>query len=645
MKFNTELTEAQENEFMMADQFEGSSTEIRKHPEWHSYFMNSYWNSEKRGDASHYYEIADYISSHPSKKDMAAGKIGADFEYLYALNSFVKDAKGMVSIPEIPVNGQGYVDVSEAKFLLQKAKLQDIEHRTPLYTGRMPIGNDDNMDEIKTLMCEGNHEAEKIYDQLQSAAKSDGRKLSSNGLSGMEKHDMANWHAFSTILGLDDMNIRGQQIVDAYEYADHSVETFLDLIDKRDVKMCGYINAKCADRFIENAGEPDAVWDVYTIAREHGASFAHDGNFSADRDWMINHINARQLASIDIKPLAVDYSKLDITDGVDMKTGFKIIEAHGFEKYFERTVKGPFGDDRTVALFYNKHNGDIVEVGGAKEDNIVYAGVKLQVWRGKEDWHHGNHSSSGFEEEPGLGYNEFSHHEGLFTEYDSFRDAPVSEQAGREKLGFQGIGRVPIPSYIEGFCRDSELGNKMKDPMNIQFLNSQEKYGLEWMMDMMLAAYDPEIKTDICPDYERLKEDPYHTIMQEHGKVWSQVDMYKQACYFRLAASWMEMPIEEREKYYNALCDVAIEHDEKYLARMKENGWTPDTNDIAANVLDGVKSIYLSEAKHPEDIYAAGIPKLEETGLMQYVPWIDSDELDFDAAVAEISTEENGMKL
>lgn len=155
MELNYELTQDQKTEFKHADEFGGSSRTIRKHPEWHPNFMNSFWNAQQEGREKEYYYIADYITSHPSKADAKSGKIGADFEYLYGLCRFMDKTNARHPIPEIPLEEDGCVDTSIAKFVLQDHVHRFVEHRQPLYTGRMPIGMDDNSDEIKCLMCEG----------------------------------------------------------------------------------------------------------------------------------------------------------------------------------------------------------------------------------------------------------------------------------------------------------------------------------------------------------------------------------------------------------------------------------------------------------------------------------------------------------
>lgn len=637
MNFNYELTDAQKNEFQMAEQFNGSSEEIRKHPEWHPYFMNSFWNQEKEEKGEDMYRIADYISSHPSKKDIESGKIGADFRYLHALYDFVNAAGPGIPFPDIPLNEDGQVDVTEAQFALQKFKYRFVEHREPLFTGRMPVGSDDNMEDLKILMCEGNSDVETLYDQLRTAARSEAMTKSVNNI---PIRDQQQWNSFTTVLSLDDMNIRGQQILDAYEYAGESVETMINLIHTRDSKMVDYVNKKMASQYLEDIHDEFGIsFSDYPLAKTSGASSAHSGRFfMADRDWNINITNAEALANTDVNPIQIDYSTLDIMDGIDTETGFKIIEAHGFEKYFERTVKSSFDDDLQVAFFYNKNNGDIVEVSGAEKNNMVYGGVTLKMWRDKENFHHGSHSSSGFDRDKGLGYIEFSHHNGLFHEYDSYNDTPVSEQTGRNKMGYQGIGEFPIPEYIKCFYRTSDLADNLKDYKNISYFYDND-YKLKWMIDMMLAAYDPEIKDDICPDYKQLKEDPYHSIMKEHGgSIWRN-DIDVKAHLFQFAASWMHMPTEEREKYYNALVDITKEHDEELMERAKETGYPVDKDNINSKFVQKLSKIYLNDPKCPEDIYALGVPKVEDIPAAKHIPWLDMESLDFEAAVADLSVE------
>lgn len=643
MKFSTEFDEYQKEEFNKAEMFDGSSEEIRKHPEWSHNFMNAFWNAEKNGNAQNIYEIADYMTEHPAWKDMDAGKLGTDFEYLSALHEYVNSkAMGAVGIPEIPINDEGYVDVGKAVFMLETEKLKYGDDIRPLFTSRMPIRDGMHDSTRKILMCEGNEQAKTIYDQMRGIAGSESR---TDNLFGSNPNAQQ-WNKLSVVFDADDMNIRGQQLVDAFEYAG-TTQTLVDKLMARDSEMVDYVNKKTAERYLDNINKEQILFgESYPLAKTGGASFAHDGGFiiMPDRNWDINIRNAEELASANVKPLTVDYSTLDITEGVDKETAFKIIEAHGFEPYFRREIKpGAFGDVREAAFFYNKHNGDIISVDGATSDNAVYSGVTLKSWRCMEDWYRGgHHGSSGFNHDAELGHTEVTYHNGLFKQYANFTDAPVSKQENRDEIGYWGIGEFPIPDYVDIYAGRGN-DSKIKDPHNYQAICGSSNYELSTMINMMLTAYDPEMHDNVCPDYKRLKEDPYHTIMKNCAMGYFQADTQERARQFQLAASYLHMPTEERQKYYEALVDCAAEHDEKYKQRIKDTDQRMDKERILGKCVAKLSKTYLQDPKCPDDLYVSDIAKIEDTPYKDFVPWL-GDDLDFDKAVASISQEE-GVSL
>lgn len=270
--------------------------------------------------------------------------------------------------------------------------------------------------------------------------------------------------------------------------------------------------------------------------------------------------------------------------------------------------------------------------------------MTLKTWRTENDWHHGHHASSGFNHDAKIGYAEFSYHNGLFSEYGSYKDVSVSEQEGREKLGFQGIGKFPIPDYVSTFARDNELYDALQDKSNYDALNSNNRYHLEWAADMLLAVHDPELKEDVCPDYKQLKNDPYHSFMEEH---WGYgFDMEQRARQFSFAASWMHMPADERQKYYEAFTDVVKEHDEKVIKSAEERGWPVREDELYSKTAGQLKDMFLSTPKCPDDIYAVGIPKIEDTPYAEFLPWAGLEDVkDFEAAVAGISEPDEQMGL
>lgn len=645
MLLNHVITKEQEEEFRLAEELGGSSAVIRRHPEWHPDFMRNYWNREMNGNIDNYLIVADYIADRPSRKDAELRMIGSDFYYSDALLQYLEAAKKEdqdAQLPDLPVEEDGCVDTTKACFILQMEfyrRYGDIDrYKNSFYTRRISINDSLNPDELKSLLCEGSAAAADIYDKLKVMAEN---SAENNPGIFTDPIIRRRWNAMSLVLALDDMNIRGRQIVDAYEYSGESVELLLEHIRARDKKMIEYINKKTAERYL-NRETDDTLSGYapnYPIAKENSASFANagkypqtlsgwviDGYSSEDLEKAIDRIpgsifdeRAKKLAAAEVLPERPDYASMDIMSGVDEETGKKIIEAHGFEKYFERKIQSTFEDEKTCSLYYNRNNGDIVEVCGATKDDISYSGATLKIWRDYDHWHHGKRSSSGFDKEIGLGHVEFSYNNGLFSEYRTYENIPVEKQSGREKIGYQGIGQFPVPRYFNDYTLAAVSPKDLADPDNYQYLKHDDIYHLTWMLDMILAAHDPEIREDICPDYKRLKDDPYHCIMEAHSGIglWNP-DMYIRAHQFQFAASYLHMPAEEREKYYNALVDLSIENDDRIKANAAAYGRNVNPADLSADIVAEIKDLYLNDPAHPEDIAALKLPSLEELGYAFY---------------------------
>lgn len=633
MELDYTVTKEQEEEFEKAGMSGGSAEEIRKHPEWHQNMMNIYWNCEKRHEEGECIPIVQYILLHPSHRDMKAKKAGADFNYLYALYAYchaMKEHGLSTDLPEIPLREGGCVDITEACFLLQDQFYRHAQRREPLRTGRLPIGEKDNSTEMECLLCEGNGQALQIYKQLDWMAAGLARRMG-DGLMPEQ------WKAVSLFLGMDDMNIRGRQLVDAYEYAGKSIEILYRLLSARSKDIIDYVNQCAGRRFFhgEKDGSLSPFIPQYPLAAENGASFTKERYAPGTEKWRVEEVFPswgpqpgslkEVLAAVsgtakEIRPLTPSYSDLDIKDGVDEETGTKIIEARGFVEFFSRNVPSCMGSPRHAAFYYNRHNGDIVEVAGAKEDSISWSGVRLKIWRDREEWHHAAHGSSGFDHNAGIGHVELTDHEGLFAEYRSYTVDHICNVEGRKKVGYQGSGKFPIPAYVNAVVRDSDAPELLSDIQNICYLGSDHAYQLEWMIDMVLAAYDPALDEKICPDYKPLKEDPYRWFIREHGGVslWSG-GMYVKAKQFQFLASYLRMPAGEREKYFNALLAAAEECD-----RRAEEGKGKPAFGKAAEL----KDIYLSDPEHPEDIRLLRMQGIEELGYDKFLPWLQGGKED-----------------
>ena len=615
--WNTEFTEDQIHQFGVAEQFGGSSEEIRKHPDWSSSLMNCWWNAEKDGETEKWLRTISVIRDNPCEMDAQLKVLGSDYEYAYTVSRCIADPNTFSLVTNIPKDANGYADPELLKFMLYNKQVSKGELEALLDTGRYSI-NDTNSEQLDYLMCEGNKDIKSLYQNIKRVAGEHAYSENRFGPTDEEKR----WASYSIVLAMDDMNIRGRQIQIALDYAKGSIEKLVELLRSRDYNLVQYMNKVVAEEFSNNKVDSTYHYDDYgrvryPIATTVGASSAR-GHKTALSDWRVSAWNVEDFLKAEIIESEIDWSTMDITDGIDTETGIKIIEAHGFYKFYDQTLR----KDKRVILFYNPYNGDVVSVNGAEPDSIACAGVSLTAWR--EYFHNAIvvHSSSGPCRYANCRYEILTQHDGLFKQYSNISGIAFGEGIDWKKIGFQTMGSFPMPEYFRFFYQDNQIIGKCKDNMNTYYLSSNNFFQISQMINFVIASFDPNYDTDVCPYYTLLKDDPYLEFMRDHGGFYFRREYILECAErFRFVAAYFEMPEDIRQKYFDALCELV---DMAYHLTKEEYPDVGLSNILTVDYVKTLHHLYMTDKNCFEDIYLTGLKPIRETSYANWIPWLSS---------------------
>lgn len=441
-----------------------------------------------------------------------------------------------------------------------------------LSSGRISI-NECDMFDVIAMMGEGIQEAENILYALRNwAANKKNGFLSTTNDDPWTRMNNRAFNMHNIMLRLDDMNIRGYQILYAAEYTDNCIEKLFKILDSNNQDavsalsgMINYINMKSAKAYLNGDSSKNQV------AVTGGASFCHLGNLyllANERTLNMDHEYAKSLASVEVKPAGVDYSKLDIINIVDTETAIRIIESRGFRLIKSVARKQRFGDDETKCLiFYNPETKDYVTANSAIPKNINYGGTELITHRTGARFL--NCSSGPLEGQEGR-YYEFTHHDGLFREWEETKQFIPKKDYNWMKIGF-GNYAVPVPKYFElPFIRDSDLWDKLGDrAANVMY--SMGSFYFENMVNAVLCLCDEELVNSCSPHYAMYKEWFMHNALYEFAG-WLTSDNSDAAEIARAVFAWLRVP--------QSIVDEIVENTRVMFAeRDKSDNWEGSSNE------------------------------------------------------------------
>lgn len=554
-------------------------TEIRKHPEWHGNFMSFFLHAEGKGeDLRPYYEVADWLSKNQMPSDANTGKIGASITILQHLLNIAKMGKPLPK--ELPLADDGTVDEFMLNWKLIE-KSYEYKGHPKLISGRLCIYDVGLFDE-DFFYSEGNRKVHDILNQLGDASS---HKYNRQFSASEPEAAMAeNWWAHNSIKhALDDMNIRGVQVLDALEYVGGSVQKLqehlhqplpMDTIDENIAKYC---NMKAAQRIRDKVTKSEfiAVHGGASFDKEDMSTSCMTGYRNPDLipyRYKMSVLNYKEYL-IDMEPLTEDWSKVDIIQGTDFDTAMKAAESRGFKMIRRTNERARFGDKSFSVLMYNPQTGAFLSAPSARLNDINYGGCNIDLWESTKSipFEMLMHGSSGcvFHYQDVCWHN-ITASDGLFSQYDNVVEYLDASSIDWNKLGFAGSDTIPVPTYFDRYYgREDELA---------QFIGYEDAhmicdmggYRMGLVLNALIAHYDMEIDATICPQYALIREDRIFRDCLDGLCLWDNQNIYEGLKILRLIQIYLNLPDEDYNKLIASMRQILHERDELELSRINE---------------------------------------------------------------------------
>lgn len=557
-------------------------TDIVNHPEWSPTYMNFVWNKEKVNGAGFVYIVADWISENGANNGDAKYKVDMDSITLSYLFQAVENGIDINSI-EVPKSDNNVVDWDMLKFNISKAALLSYPETERLISGRVTITKTDSFNDC-IIMGEGLPKAKEIVKQAKSI-------FANNYVKHQEFDDpftgMANrgYNLMLPVLTLDEMNIRGNQVIDAANFVDGSIERLVQIIMGREEfelksSLVKYVNKCAAERY-------DKTKIPQYLAVSNGASFDKEGVFTPRNSdeyscrYMIGALNYENYLNSDVSAALVDYSSLDIISDVNYDTCLKIMEAHGFQlvKEFERP--DVFNEQRKYLLFFNSEIGIFAYGESACDDNVCYGGFSMTVYSDMSSRSGLRHTGSSgsldcWKKKTGevLLYGEYTYHDGIFKEWDNVcslcrRIKP--EEQSNINMGFYGI---PVPVFVKcKFVRDSDINYTLICRYNQRDMLT---YHLEAYTNLILSHFlCCDIQGDASYAYAGICGDDWieYACYSSVGSVYMGDD---DTLVLGLALRLLKAPEEIMQKFWDKLVEMATNRYTEEVNHANERGWRTD---------------------------------------------------------------------
>lgn len=643
-EFATEFDEFQKRQFVIADEFGLSNSEIKKHPEWSSTFMNFYINKEHNGeDLGVMYIAADFLKKHRLPSDVQAKQIGNTID---GLSTLVDAIERGIDIDKIVPMKDGMLDYDMWLFRLTEEIMKDDESKI-LLSGRVVLP--DNFFKIDIIMAEGLPRAKDICNKL-SFYNADFNETHHN------YNDLTSafpyiadrmWDMSSILMKLDDMGIRGRQLIDAVEYAGGTEQGLFDVLKEgRSKELVDYVNKKAAER-IKN-GESNKEY----IAVTDGASFDKMNSFNsggfgawmepfrnmaeAKYSYRINNINYEDYLDIAVKAREIDYLQYDIVNNVDTETAIKIAEARGFKliRRFE-TGKNFFDEKEESILMYSDETGAVLRANGATNKNFCFAGSDITFVTNKplpyENRLHCSNGPVGDYDKTHMRYYQWSYNNGLFSVYDNLPQNIKIDDSKFLTFIQGGFCHLPVPKYFDfPFVQERDLYKSLG--ATAKYISEMNQYHFENIINFIVMHYDEELFASNCPMYTPFKDEKFF-LSQLHnaGSYWSSYNIHETFTTMRLAFLYLNVPEDMVSKCVEALRQYAISKDDEIRNLNEERGWHKESSYV--EMFDEYVDIIVNGFEGEEKIFEViDFPKPET--LPVNLPWftkeIIKDEIEFE---------------
>lgn len=534
------FTESQNQELNIAHkQTKAGYNIISKHPEWSSYAMNIVWNKVLRGE-----DIDTLIKFIPYSGKNEEGKEG-NADILFSFGS-IYNLKGDKQNPLKcdPVEAcisycKQHPNCSKTEFLHQVLrKCFKIQPTTRRVKFTECIAKNRLLTDA--LFAEGIPEAYSIF-----------IKLKSTDIDSKEIYKMPIYYA------LDDMNIRGTQLIYAYNYCDGDYRALSSKVSDRDKTLVDYINQEVVrnkSTLVDKTTLPKAVC--------RGASFTNGIGFEKPKVCIIRSQEDKSVPQ-NVQPLSIDYSIRSIDELTDEYVGLKILHSLGFEdvSYIDQVILSgkPYKDFEGIQtrqiILQNPLNGAFCEISNSSKGNLLYGGMDIMIpfrvsLGGSPDYClHAEINRIGKSEEnwvARIGENYVTNYKAISSSVECIPDTTV--------LGYNPHNGIRIPEKYVTFLNTQTRNRTYKHPDVQRFLEtSRSDLGYSIGKVLNLLSLEENLKS-VSKDkrwlYEPFLKDKYAWVA-EYGYLALNIDLNLVS--MGVAVNMLDIPLSEVDKYISAI--------------------------------------------------------------------------------------------
>ena len=366
--------------------------------------------------------------------------------------------------------------------------------------------------EYDELMAESNEEAKNVLEKVSVVAMNEASKGLEHGRDQLAFLQTRLTADLNFKLAFDDMNIRGQQLVDAFEWAGGDAQKLYRALQDRDEEMVKYVNHCTAERY-----DPEKQ-GIQPIAVRDGASFIHNNSEKLSKLYMKDLDEAKQYLINDFARNTIDYSRLDINAETTREEGIKIAEAHGFRLGLELDTE-PFSATPAKDYLFINDRGDILTAHSSDKD-FCYGGCEIHGTRKAEQRVTGmkldmQENFYGERDKKVLQFTtSYDNNHDMFHAYEqSFaNDQRTVPQEMKEIGGNEGI---PIPEYFKN------LEEELKGDVITEFrFGSFNRINLQNIMNLLkIEDYLPQMSEECRKIYEPITEHALETALEQNMKI------------------------------------------------------------------------------------------------------------------------------
>lgn len=336
--------------------------------------------------------------------------------------------------------------------------------------------------------------------------------------------------------------------------------------------------------------------------------------------------NVDKYLNVDIEPIKVDYSQLDIKNKVDVKSFMRICEARGFKLVHQvkRPNRHTDGKFTYGYILYNHKTKDYIRADTAEEDNVCYGGVSMNLHRvdnGDARTFHWNCSTGGHRGQAGF-YCEFTQHDGLFRHWEESKEfIPKDFDFDWSKIGFDHYG-VPVPVYVELKLVHSSIAADKLGGEAFSDMHDMGEYYFTHALNGLLCLYDESLKNTASPHYS-LYEDWYYGYGAIDQVGWFAGMNYQAAHILNAVYTYLKVPQEILDKVIAGARTYFGDRDNRNNEQLKKQGgvaWRMNKSHELKDFDECAKALKTPYKYIDRIVSTYGLPELKD--LPVRLPWV-----------------------